>query len=142
MSREEMMRFFVPTAFGLLALIGAGSAGATEIDCKSPTTQTDMTLCERARQDEADKALNVQYKKTRAAMVAIDSDQDDDMKGAEKALVTAQRAWITYRDAQCEAEGFQARGGTMEPMLVAGCIANVTDARTKELKTLEDAMSN
>jgi len=137
-----MMRVAMPVAFGLLALIGAGGASAEEIDCKSPTTQTDMTLCERARQDEADKALNVQYKKTRAAMVAIDKDQDDDMKGAEKALVTAQRAWITYRDAQCEAEGFQARGGTMEPMLVAGCIANVTDARTKELKTLEDAMSN
>lgn len=136
------MRVAMPVAFGLLALMVAGGAGAEEIDCKSPTTQTDMTLCERARQDEADKALNVQYKKTRAAMVAIDSDQDDDMKGAEKALVTAQRAWITYRDAQCEAAGFQARGGTMEPMLVAGCIANVTDARTKELKTLEDAMSN
>ncbi|WP_425503786.1 lysozyme inhibitor LprI family protein [Rhizobium metallidurans] len=129
-------------AFGLLSLMAAGASSATEIDCTSPTTQTDMTLCERARQDDADKALNVQYKKTRAAMVAIDSDQDGDMKGAEKALVTAQRAWITYRDAQCEAAGFQARGGTMEPMLVAGCIANVTDARTKELKALEDALSN
>jgi uncharacterized protein YecT (DUF1311 family) len=71
-----------------------------------------------------------------------DADLDGDMKGAEKALVTAQRAWIAYRDAECEARGFQARGGTMEPMLVAGCIADVTDARTKELKTLEDAMSN
>lgn len=136
------MRILMPMAFGLLSLMVAGAASATEIDCTSPTTQTDMTLCERARQDDADKALNVQYKKTRAAMVAIDSDQDDDMKGAEKALVTAQRAWITYRDAQCEAAGFQARGGTMEPMLVAGCIANVTDARTKELKALEDALSN
>jgi urease subunit alpha len=58
-------------------------------------------------------------------------DLDGDMKGAEKALVTAQRAWIAYRDAECEARGFQARGGTMEPMLVAGCIADVTDARTK-----------
>jgi hypothetical protein len=27
-------------------------------------------------------------------------------------------------------------------LMVAGCIANVTDVRTKELKTLEDAMSN
>ena len=136
------MRFLMPMALGLLTLMAAGGAGAEEIDCKSPTTQTDMTLCERARQDDADKALNVQYKKTRAAMVAVDKDLDGDMKGAEKALVAAQRAWIAYRDAECEAAGFQARGGTMEPMLVAGCIANVTDVRTKELKTLEDAMSN
>jgi uncharacterized protein YecT (DUF1311 family) len=75
-------------------------------------------------------------------MVAVHSDQEADMKGAEKALVTAQRAWISYRDAQCEAAGFQARGGTMEPMLVAGCIADITEVRTKELKALEDAMSN
>lgn len=136
------MRSGLWMAAGVVVMLAADAAGAQEPDCKEPTTQSDMTLCERVRQDEADKALNVQYKKTRAAMVAADSDLDGDMKGAEKVLVTAQRAWIAYRDAECEAEGFQARGGTMEPMLVAGCIANVTDARTKELKTLEDAMSN
>jgi uncharacterized protein YecT (DUF1311 family) len=64
------------------------------------------------------------------------------MKGAEQALVKAQRAWIDYRDAECNAAGFQARGGTMEPMLVAGCLADITDKRTKELKELEDTMSN
>jgi uncharacterized protein YecT (DUF1311 family) len=136
------MRSGLWMAAGVVVMLAADAARAQEPDCKEPTTQSDMTLCEKVRQDEADKALNVQYKKTRAAMVAADSDLDDDMKGAEKVLVTAQRAWIAYRDAECEAEGFQARGGTMEPMLVAGCIANVTDARTKELKTLEDAMSN
>ncbi|KQV83738.1 lysozyme inhibitor LprI family protein [Rhizobium sp. Root1220] len=136
------MRLGMLMAAGGFAMLLAGGASAAELNCKDPQTQTDMTLCERARQDAADKALNVQYKKTRAAMVAIDSDLEADMKGAEKALVKAQRAWIEYRDAECEAEGFQARGGTMEPMLVAGCIANVTDARTKELKTLEDAVSN
>jgi uncharacterized protein YecT (DUF1311 family) len=74
-------------------------------------------------------------------MVAADKDLDAGEKGAEKALLKAQRAWIDYRDGQCEAEGFQARGGTMEPMLVAGCIANLTDQRTKELKQLEESMS-
>jgi uncharacterized protein YecT (DUF1311 family) len=136
------MRLEMHFAAGICVLLLAGSASAQEVDCKNPTTQSDMTFCESARQDAADKALNVQYKKTRTAMVALDADLDGDMKGAEKALVTAQRAWIAYRDAECEARGFQARGGTMEPMLVAGCIADVTDARTKELKTLEDAMSN
>jgi len=28
----------------------------------------------------------------------------------------------------------------MEPMLVAGCLANMSDNRTKELKALADAM--
>jgi len=127
---------------GVAMLLISGAASAQDIDCKNPQTQSDMTSCEAARHDAADKALNVQYKKTRAAMVAIDKDLDGDMKGAEQALVKAQRAWIDYRDAECDAAGFQARGGTMEPMLVAGCLADITDKRTKELKELEDSMSN
>ncbi|MDC9810929.1 lysozyme inhibitor LprI family protein [Rhizobium binxianense] len=127
---------------GVAMLLISGAASAQDIDCKNPQTQSDMTSCEAARHDAADKVLNAQYKKTRAAMVAIDGDLDGDMKGAEKALVKAQRAWIDYRDAECDAAGFQARGGTMEPMLVAGCLADITDKRTKELKELEDSMSN
>ncbi|MBX4888121.1 lysozyme inhibitor LprI family protein [Rhizobium bangladeshense] len=127
---------------GPAMLLASGALSAEDIDCQNPKTQSDMTSCEAARLETADKALNEQYKKTRAAMIAIDKDLDGDMKGAEKALVKAQRAWIDYRDAQCDAFGFQARGGTMEPMLVAGCLAEETDKRTKELKELEDSMSN
>ncbi|MFS2177078.1 lysozyme inhibitor LprI family protein [Rhizobium pisi] len=127
---------------GAAMLLISGAACAQDVECKNPQTQSDMTSCEAARHDAADKALNAQYKKTRAAMVAIDKDLDGDIKGAEQALVKAQRAWIDYRDAECDAAGFQARGGTMEPMLVAGCLADITDKRTKELKELEDSMSN
>jgi len=123
-------------------LFAAGAAHAEDVDCDNAETQSDMTSCAQARYEEADKGLNAQYKKTRAAMVAIDQDLDTDMKGAEQALLKAQRAWITYRDAQCENYGFQARGGTMEPMLVAGCLADLTDLRTKELKALAEGMGN
>jgi len=133
---------------GLLALAG-GMATASGIfaqeektDCKNPQTQMEMTSCEQDRYGEADKALNAQWKATRAAAAATDKDLDESDRGAEKALLTAQRAWISYRDAQCEAEGFQARGGSMEPMLVAGCLANMSDNRTKELKALADAMGS
>ncbi|GAA3097264.1 lysozyme inhibitor LprI family protein [Rhizobium viscosum] len=126
----------------VVMLFAAGAAYAEDVNCENAQTQTDMTSCAQARYDEADKALNAQYKQTRAAMVAIDKDLDGDMKGAEQALLKAQRAWINYRDAQCENSGFQARGGTMEPMLVAGCLADLTDLRTKELKALAEGMGN
>ncbi len=35
--------------------------------------------------------------------------------GALEAPKKAQRAWIGYRDGQCELAGFEARGGRMEP---------------------------
>ncbi|MBB3409132.1 uncharacterized protein YecT (DUF1311 family) [Rhizobium sp. BK316] len=132
------MRLKIGLIGAVVMLFATGVAHAEDVDCDNAETQADMTSCAQARYDEADKGLNAQYKKTRAAMVAIDKDLDADMKGAEQALLKAQRAWITYRDAQCENYGFQARGGTMEPMLVAGCLADLTDLRTKELKELSE----
>jgi len=129
-------------AGGVIAASSAVFAQEAETDCKDPQTQMEMTSCEQDRYGEADKALNAQWKTTRAQMAEVDKNQEENDRGAEKALLTAQRAWISYRDAQCEAEGFQARGGSMEPMLVAGCLANLSDTRTKELKALSDALGN
>ncbi|WP_162943954.1 MULTISPECIES: lysozyme inhibitor LprI family protein [unclassified Rhizobium] len=137
------MKLLVPAAALAAALI-CGPAFAQnnpdepKIDCAKAEAQTDLNICASLDFDTADKALNAQYKKTRAAMVAIDSDLDNDMKGAEKALIKAQRAWVDYRDGECEGQGFQARGGSMEPMLVSGCKADLSNKRTKELKDLAD----
>jgi uncharacterized protein YecT (DUF1311 family) len=49
-------------------------------------------------------------------------------------LREAQRAWVSFRDAQCRLESFEARGGSMQPMLDSGCRAAVTRARTAELR--------
>lgn len=125
----------------VLSTLLCGTALADDLDCKNPQMQTDMTACEQQRQGEADTALNVQYKKTRAATVEVDKNIDANLRGAEKALVKAQRAWVDFRDAECEVSGFQMRGGSGEPMLVAGCIADLTDTRTKELKALADALA-
>ena len=95
-------------AAGAVTVFAFG-ANAEDLDCKNPVTQADMTACEQARQQTADKALNAQYKVTRAALAALDKDLDADMRGAEEALVKAQRAWVNFRDAECEAAGFQAR---------------------------------
>ena len=55
-------------------------------------------------------------------------------KAQKRRCLPAQRGWIAYRDGQCELAGFEARGGSMEPMLVSGCLADLTRKRTKELK--------
>lgn len=118
--------------------LAQNDADQPKIDCENAQTQADMNSCAALDFQKADKALNVQYKKTRAAMVAIDADLDTGLKGAEQALVKAQRAWVDFRDSQCDAEGFEARGGTMEPLLVSGCKTRLTETRTKELKALAD----
>ena len=56
-----------------------------------------------------------------------------------EALKKAQRAWIDYRDGHCDGMGYEAVGGSMQPMLISGCQARLTEHRTKELRELIDA---
>ncbi len=114
--------------------IGPASA-EDEPDCTDPITQFDLNFCANADFEAADKELNAVWKDARAKAKAIDDDETNDMwKGAEKALLAAQRGWIPFRDGSCELAGFEARGGSMEPMIVSGCLAQMTRARTEELR--------
>lgn len=110
-----------------------------EVDCENAVTQMDMNICAHRDYADADEELNVAYKKAMAATQKMDADYKDmgeHYVGAVDALKRAQRSWIGYRDGQCELAGFEARGGSMEPMLVSGCLADLTRKRTAELKTV------
>ncbi|THK38307.1 lysozyme inhibitor LprI family protein [Ensifer sp. MPMI2T] len=140
------MRMFAPLA-GVLVL-SAVSAVAQEqpaVDCQNAVTQMDMNICAGQDYDRADADLNKIYKQAVAAMKAKDKELgeiDAAYVGAEEALKKAQRAWIGYRDGQCQLAGFEARGGSMEPMLVSGCLAELTRKRTTELKQLLEPRGN
>ncbi len=138
-----MRSFLTIAGAGLALLLAHGMALADETpDCSKAETQSDMNICSEQDFQKADAALNVQYKKTRAGMQQTDADLEGEMKGAEAALLAGQRGWIAYRDGECEAEGFQARGGSMEPLLVSSCKATMTRLRTKELKELAEGPGN
>lgn len=121
-------------AIAAAILAFAPYAEAQEPDCDNAVTQTDMNICATLDFENADRDLNVIWKQAMAAAKATDSDLDGDLKGAAKALLSGQRGWIDYRDGQCALAGYFARGGTMESMLVSDCMAEMTRARTKELR--------
>jgi uncharacterized protein YecT (DUF1311 family) len=133
----------------MMLFSGVASASAQEdpqVDCNDAQNQMDMNYCAAQDFEKADRQLNVVYKKAVASQAAIDKDAEDEtdpaLFGAVKALKKAQRAWIDYRDGQCEGEGFQAAGGSMQPMLISGCKARLTGARTKELNDLISGEGN
>lgn len=121
----------------IAALLFAPSLAFAQ-DCNDPQTQNEMNACAQLEWEEADRKLNDAYKLARSAMRQLDSDLPSDMVGAEIALRDAQRAWITFRDAACEAEGFQFRGGSMEPLIVITCMSNLTQRRTGDLLGLTE----
>ena len=129
----------------LVAALSSAAAGAfmpalaqDAPDCKAPETQADMTFCAGKDYEKADKQLNAAYQKVRKQLAERDKTADESGKGAVDALVAAQRAWVAFRDANCDAFGFQARGGTMEPMLVSSCLADMSNKRADDLRQLSE----
>lgn len=112
------------------------AAAAQDVDCSKAEAQADMTFCAEKDWTAADARMNASYKTAVAAMKEIDSNLDTADRGAEDALRAAQRAWVTFRDQTCAAEGWSAHGGTAEPMLIYACRARVTAARADELDNM------
>ncbi len=138
-----MARCIALAIFALgLAVFSQNAPAQENIDCGYPVNQMEMTYCAEQGWQKADAELNAAYKKAMAAMKETDSYLPKEMQGAAEALRGAQRAWIPYRDKACEAYGFQARGGSMEPMLIYGCLATLTAQRTEELKELASGLGN
>ena len=121
---------------------GGGAIAQENVDCGYPLNQMEMTYCAEKGWNEADAELNEVYTKAMAKMRDLDSYLEPSLRGAANALKEAQRAWIPYRDKACAAYGFQARGGSMEPMLVYGCLATLTRTRIEQLKEIAEGLGN
>jgi uncharacterized protein YecT (DUF1311 family) len=121
-------------ALGLLPL--PALAQQSGLNCAEAVTQADINACAERAWKLADEDLNLAYGFAQTMMKQIDAGLPQDQRGAEQALREAQRAWITFRDTGCRAEGFRVAGGSMQPMVVAACLERVTRARTEELRAL------
>ena len=109
---------------------------AQTANCSEPQTTLEMKICAQAALAAADGDLNADYKMARTYMRALDKNLPARLKGAEKALLKAQRIWIKYRDAQCNLQGFSARGGTLEGLLITSCLERMTRSQSEKLRIL------
>ena len=114
----------------------AAPALAQEVDCANAMAQAEMTYCAEQDWTRADADLNDAYRAGMAAMKAIDTGLPKDQRGAETHLRAAQRAWVTFRDEACAAEGYQMHGGSAEPMVIYSCRATLTRQRARDLWAL------
>jgi uncharacterized protein YecT (DUF1311 family) len=110
--------------------------GLAMADCRAPAYQAEMNFCAQADWEAADAELNAAYKAARVSMQRADASLPAAQRGGEVALRDAQRAWIAFRDNACAAEGWQFHGGSAEPMVIYGCRARLTRARTADLWAL------
>jgi uncharacterized protein YecT (DUF1311 family) len=128
MMMKRVQKFLCAGSLGFL-LVAAPALAQDEPDCTSPQTQANMNTCADADFLKADGELNALWEDAKT-----NSENSDDTGAQAKALLTAQRSWLVFRDSQCEMEGIVAAGGSIQPMLIANCKTRMTTERVKQLQ--------
>jgi uncharacterized protein YecT (DUF1311 family) len=125
---------FRPALVALTCLAAPGLA--QDVDCTNTSVQIELNFCAEQDWQVADAELNRVYKDTMVAMKTMDRNLPAELQGAAATLLDAQRAWITFRDKNCNLAGYPMRGGSAEPLLIYGCLRQMTLDRTAELQAL------
>ncbi len=89
-----------------------------------------MTRCAQAEYTQVDDALNQQYQAVKNTLSANKQDT----------FVAAGRAWIEFRDANCEFAKMQFEGGSIQPMIYLGCLTQLTEDRMDELAAVSPSL--
>jgi uncharacterized protein YecT (DUF1311 family) len=115
-----MRRIFLSAC--LVVMAAASAAPAQECD-RNDDSQQMMNICAGTDYDAADAKLNKTYRD----LVGRNDDKTN------KLLQTAQRAWIAFRDAECNYSTSDSEGGSIHPMEVSECLTRLTNDRIKQL---------
>ncbi len=113
--------------FSVLALAVQSAVAQTapaNLPCSSATTTADMLNCENQRYERSEQELNSAYS---ALMKKLDE------TGKSK-LRAAQQAWLKFRTANAEFQADVARGGTLAEVIRITVLADMTQARSAELR--------
>ena len=122
--------------FSLVLAAPVSGQPTDDSGCDNPQTQVEISGCAYERLQAADAELNREWANLRARLKQ--AEEDLGYEGWFDATLEGQRGWLAYRDGQCAAEGYGARGGTMEGMLITICKTRLTRARVKEFRELGD----
>jgi uncharacterized protein YecT (DUF1311 family) len=105
------------------------------IDCQDIRNTVESNFCAEKDFDAADAKLNALYKKVLAQIAETDLEKPYDRSSWDTAMREAQRAWVTFRDADCKgAVPMEWSGGSGTSAAVLGCMTEKTETRTRELK--------
>lgn len=117
------MKKIIPIA--LLAISAPFSVFADSC-MDAATSQGQMNSCASESYRAADKTLNDVY---RRATARVNADA-----ATKKKLVAAQRAWIVFRDAECDFVASGTGEGSAAPMVKLGCLEDLTRHRVDRIQ--------
>ncbi|MDR9752852.1 lysozyme inhibitor LprI family protein [Pseudomonas sp. SZMC_28357] len=100
---------------------------AHAIDCDNATDQATMNQCAAQQNKAADKELNALYQQITGRLKSNPE--------AKKLLVSAQRAWVGFRDSECKFSASGVAGGSAYPLVYSQCTTDLTKQRVEAFKT-------
>lgn len=118
-------------------------SGACIREEESGQSTLGMSQCNYSETRFWDGLLNDEYRQTMEWAKAMDSDEAEifpEFANRAKTLLAAQRAWITFRDAECELEYAVWGSGSMRNIAGSSCIMRMTAGRTIELRSKREFM--
>jgi uncharacterized protein YecT (DUF1311 family) len=123
------MRVAFCCLFVSLSLIAAATASIAQAaeGCDAPgLSQAELNECYGNGYKKVDVELNALYRQITARL------KDD--KATTKLLIAVQRAWIAFRDAECDFSASGVSGGSAYGMILAICLDTLTGKRIDDLK--------
>lgn len=115
---------FITGSFLWAGLLPTAALAAT--DClQTAQTQAEMTQCAGQKYKAADARLNQQYQ----ALVSRLAERPDQ----KTQLVTTQRRWLAFRDAECRFTASAVVGASAQPMVRLLCLTRLTSHRNAQL---------
>lgn len=110
--------------------------GQASNDCQlQPGGQTSQGIAACISSENAvwDEILNREYGLTRDVLRSRDTSDGSDLAGA---LLTAQRAWIAFRDGECDLTYAMWEGGSVRGIAYANCLMVMTSERSLALRDM------
>ena len=111
-------------------------AAPDEFDCVKLVTQTDMNVCSFRDYLRSDIELNRVWSQLTSRYRGKGKGAKPEPQSEFGLLLDAQRAWLSYREKQCDGEGMRYEGGSMRALVENSCREKVTLQRIDELKHL------
>jgi uncharacterized protein YecT (DUF1311 family) len=117
----------IKRAILVAALVATSVVAANADDCDNAQGgQAGLNECYANAFKKSDAELNKLYKEIEGR---LKSDPD-----TTKLLVTAQRAWVAFRDAECTFQSGGVSGGSAAPMIHSMCLDGLTQSRIEDFK--------
>ena len=119
-----------------LLLIVVPTLSHAKLDCKDAITTPDINQCAQTEFESVEKKLNETY---RRVLKSLNKPDEEIVSYSEikRGLIEAQKAWVSFRQKDCDAYFTLHASGTIRTVMYIGCMQSHAEKRIKEISEYE-----